>query len=129
MELMTSAGINYVNLVPEHTDIPLTERVRRANEIFMSDQVRGRYCIYLSVHSNAGGGKGYEVYTSKGETQSDLVATIFYNKFKKAFPASRMRSCLVDGDVDKEANFTVLTGTRMPAILTEIFFMDNEDEC
>ena len=36
---------------------------------------------------------------------------------------------MVDGDVDKEANFSVLTGTRMPAILTETFFMDNEDEC
>ncbi len=36
---------------------------------------------------------------------------------------------MVDGDVDKEENFTVLSHTHMPAILTESFFMDNEDEC
>ena len=129
IELMTAAGIHYVNLVPEHEDISLTERVRRANEIYLKKTTRGRECIYLSVHSNAGGGKGYEIYTSKGETQSDLVATIFFNEFAAAFPSSRMRTCMVDGDVDKEANFSVLTGTRMPAILTESFFMDNEDEC
>lgn len=129
MELMTAAGIHYVNLVPEHEDISLTERVRRANEIYSKENIDVRECIYLSVHSNAGGGRGYEVYTSKGETQSDLVATIFFNKFAAAFPSSRMRTCLVDGDVDKEANFSVLSHTHMPAILTETFFMDNEDEC
>lgn len=137
IELMTAAGIHYVNLVPEHEDISLTERVRRANEIYSKENLskeRGhdidiKPCIYLSVHSNAGGGKGYEVYTSKGHTQADLVATIFFDKFKTAFPSSRMRACMVDGDVDKEANFTVLNHTHMPAILTESFFMDNEDEC
>ena len=42
---------------------------------------------------------------------------------------ARMRTCLGDGDVDKEANYTVLTDTHMPAILTESFFYDNEEEC
>ena len=34
-----------------------------------------------------------------------------------------------DGDIDKEASFTVIKKTRMPAVLTENFFMDNEEEC
>ena len=129
IELMTPAGIHYVNLSPEHEDVPLKERARRANEIYSKQNIDVRECILLSIHSNAGGGSGYEVYTSKGETRSDLVATIFFNKFAQAFPLSRMRTCMVDGDVDKEANYTVLTDTHMPAILTESFFYDNEEEC
>ena len=126
MELMTAAGIPYVNLVPEHEDIPRQERVRRANAIYSKTN---KECILLAIHSNKGGGSGYEVYTSPGETQSDRVATVFYNNFAALFPEIKMRSCRVDGDVDKEAKFTVLTETRMPAILTENLFYDNQREC
>ncbi len=129
MELMTAAGIPYVNIVPEHVNVSLRERVRRANEIYSKENIDGRECILLSIHSNSGGGSGYEVFTSKGETQSDLVATIFFNKFGSAFPLAKMRTCVIDGDVDKEADFTVLTDTHMPAVLTESFFYDNEEEC
>jgi len=40
-----------------------------------------------------------------------------------------MRTDYSDGDPDKEAQFDVLVDTRMPAVLTENFFMDNIDEC
>lgn len=124
IEMMTAARIHYVNIAPEMEDISLNERVRRANSYH--DQ---RDCIYVSIHSNAGGGRGYEVYTSPGDTPSDKVATIFFKEFEKKFPDTRMRMDMLDGDVDKEANFYVLKYTRMPAILTENLFMDNEDEC
>lgn len=124
IEMMTSARINYVNITPELEDISLNERVRRANNYHGQSR-----CIYLSIHTNAGGGEGYEVYTSPGNTSSDKAATIFFNEFKKVFRGIKMRSDLSDGDVDKEANFYVLNNTKMPAILTENFFMDNEKEC
>ena len=57
------------------------------------------------------------------------MATVFFDEFKNEFPDTRMRSDTLDGDVDKEANYYVLKNTRMPAILTENFFMDNEQEC
>ncbi len=124
IEMMTPEKIRYVNIAPEAEDISLNERVRRANSYHSQSG-----CVYLSIHANAGGGKGYEIYTSPGNTNSDKVATIFYKEFEKEFPGVKMRSDKSDGDVDKEANFYVLKNTRMSAVLTENFFMDNEQEC
>jgi len=125
IEMMTRDRINYVNVAPELEDVSLNERVKRAN----SYHGQGNRCIYVSIHANAGGGTGYEVYTSQGETHSDKAATVFFEEFRKEFPDIRMRTDLSDGDVDKEANYYVLKNTAMPALLTENFFMDNEQEC
>jgi len=118
-------GIDYVNIVPEQEDIPRAERTRRANEIYETD----KRCIYLSIHSNAGGGRGWEIYTSLGETKSDKIASVFFTKIKEEFGQITMRTDYSDGDPDKEAQFDVLVDTIMPAVLTENFFMDNIDEC
>ncbi len=123
IDALVALDIPYVNIVPEQEDIPLSTRVERANG------VDGENLLYVSVHSNAGGGKGFEVFTTRGETRSDGVATIFGEEFVKEFPDRRLRADYSDGDLDKEANFTVIKNTRMPAVLTENFFMDNEDEC
>ena len=115
--------IEYEILVPELEDIRLSERVKRANK----NDPDGS--LYLSIHSNAGGGNGFEVYTSPGQSMSDDVATLFGEEFKKIFPNRPLRADFDDGDLDKENRFYVLTKTKMPSILTENFFMDNEDEC
>ncbi len=54
---------------------------------------------------------------------------MFFEQFKQEFPEAKMRSDTSDEDFDKEANFYVLKHTKMPAVLTENFFMDNEHEC
>jgi N-acetylmuramoyl-L-alanine amidase len=119
-------GIEFVNIVPEETDISRPERIIRANEVYK----KNKKCIYLSIHANAGGGRGWEVYTSFGETKSDKMATVFFDMVKKEFGQITMRSDYSDGDPDKEQpQFDVLVHTHMPAILTENFFMDNFDEC
>jgi len=123
IESLSNLNIPYINIVPELTDISLSERIKRANSID-ADNV-----FYVSVHANAGGGKGFEVFTSKGETRSDKIATIFGEEFKQTFPTKRLRADYSDGDLDKEANFAVIRKTHMPAVLTENFFMDNEEEC
>ena len=124
VELLTSNNINYVNITPEYEDISLNQRVQRANNYYSQSE-----CIFVSIHSNAGGGKGYEIYTSKGQTLADKVADIFFDQFKIEFPDVTLREDKSDWDVDKEADFYVLKYTRMPAILTENFFMDNKYEC
>ena len=123
IERLTQLKIPYVNLAPEYRDVRLETRVKRANTYPRNGS------FYLSVHANAGGGNGSEVFTSPGDTKSDRIATIFGKEYKTSFPDRRLRTDFSDGDLDKERRFYVLTRTRMPAILTENFFMDNEEEC
>lgn len=123
VEALTLHKIAYVVLVPEYEDTSLETRITRANEY------KTESCFYLSIHSNAGGGRGFEVFTSPGRTRSDSIATIFGEEFQNSFPNRPLRTDYSDGDLDKESRFYVLVNSVMPAILTENFFMDNEDEC
>lgn len=123
IEKLTALNIPYVNIAPEYRDVSLKTRVNRANEY------NAEKSFYLSIHANAGGGKGSEIYTSPGKTKSDKIATIFGEEYQKEFPNKHLRTDYSDGDLDKEAKFYVLRKTKMPAVLTENFFMDNEDEC
>ena len=63
--------------------MPLGERVRIANEIAAKNNGRA---IYVSVHGNAGGGTGFEVYTSKGQTKSDKIAGFYMDAMAEEFP-------------------------------------------
>lgn len=126
-------GIKYEILVPEIQDISLTERCKRANKIWTNNGKKG---FLVSIHANAAGNKGqwmsaqgWCVFTSKGKTKSDDIATYVWNEMKAEFPDRKMRLDTSDGDVDWEANFTILYNTKCPAILTENFFMDNKDDC
>jgi N-acetylmuramoyl-L-alanine amidase len=44
---------------------------------------------------------------------------------RKKFPDINYRTDMSDGDIDKEAKFTVLTRTKMPSVLVENGFFDN----
>lgn len=79
----------------------------------------------LSIHCNAGGGHGYEAFTSPGQTISDPWATHLLDSFGETFPDHRLRADFSDGDPDKEARFTVLTKTKLAAVLFELGFIDN----
>lgn len=122
IEQLTFLKIPYVNIAPEYWDVSLKTRVNRANKY------PARKSVYISVHSNAGGGTGSEIFTSVKPTKSDKIATIFGEEYQKEFPDIPLRMDESDGDLDKEANFYVLKHTKMPAILTENFFMDNKEE-
>jgi len=129
VKLCQDANIDYVNLVDTNLDISLPKRTAKANEIYRNTN---KPCIYVSIHANGfteETANGWEVYTSKGETKSDEIATILFEKAQAEFPTHKMRRDTKDGDPDKEANFYVLKHTAMPAILSENFFMTNEKEC
>ena len=93
-------------------------------------------CIYVSIHVNASSndGKwhnatGWEIYTSKGKTEADNLATYIYNAAKSNFKnTQKLRTDFSDGDPDKEAEFYVLKHTSCPAVLTENFFQDNKQD-
>ena len=119
-------GIRAVKLVPETFDVSLEERCKRANLWY--DRCNGN-CIVVSIHANAGGGTGFEVYTSPGQTKADTIATKLIEQLQKDFPEIKMRKDMADGDPDKEAGFYILKHTKAPAILAENLFMDNEADC
>lgn len=124
--MLSSEGINHKLLVPENADVSLRERVRRANELHMIPG--GKKVIFISIHANAGKGRGYEIYTSPGRTWSDVVAEYLFDGYEKVFPNKVQRTDFSDGDRDKESRFTVLTDTKCPAVLTESGFMDRKEE-
>lgn len=112
---------------PENQDISLQQRVIRANNF--SDKVKKQYgseAYLFSAHANAGGGTGWEIYTSFGKTKSDMIADYFIQAFK-TLPIKH-RADWSDGDGDKEANFYILKHSTCPAVLMEYAFMDNHND-
>ena len=133
-EKLEKLGIKYYIIVPElEEDIKLTKRANRANEI--CKKYGAGKCLLISVHANAAGngktwmkGRGWSVYTTKGVTKSDKIATIFYEEAEKLLPKYNMtlRKDMSDGDTDYEENFTIIYAALCPAILTENLFYDNK---
>lgn len=128
VKMCAEKGIECINLVDTQEDTPLSKRTAKANSIHRE---KGN-TIYVSIHANGfskESANGWSVYTSKGETKSDIVASVLAEKAQKEFPDEYMRKDTRDGDADKESNFWVLRKTAMPAILSENFFMTNYDNC
>lgn len=121
--MMRDACISFVDLVSSNSDVSLGQRVRTANELHT--QYKDTYkTLYISIHGNAGGGTGLEIYTSEGETTSDKYGQIIAEQLIEMFPDEKYRADTSDGDLDKESNFYVLRKTACPAVLTENFFFD-----
>ena len=132
VELCKNNNIDYVNLVDTQQDVSLRKRTDAANDIYREQKDKdGKDCIYVSVHANGfskESAHGWSVYTTVGETKSDKIAQILFDKAKTEFPDHKMRRDTRDGDDDKEANFWVLRKVVMPSILSENFFMTNREE-
>jgi N-acetylmuramoyl-L-alanine amidase len=120
---LTTSKIDFLDVSFGNEDIPLRERVKNANDWY---HLLDRYdLLYLSIHSNAGHGSGFEVWTSPGQTLSDKYAQICAEEIKSEFKEFPFRANLGDGDLDKEEKFYVLVHTLCPAILVELLFFDN----
>ena len=108
-------------------DVALETRVGNANTIYNTD----KRAIFLSIHSDAFDKEeahGFSVYTSPGQTKSDVVATVIYKEMAIEFPTHTPRPDPSDGDPDKEENFYVLKHTHCPAVLSENMFYTNPAE-
>ncbi len=127
--IMSARGMKYIDVVNSEFDVSLNERVTKENNYYEGN----KDWVYFSMHGNASGsGKahGIEIFTSVGQTKSDDYATIVFNNIVKFFPDEKYRmDKWSDGDVDKEANYYVLKNTYMPAMLLEMWFFDNLEDC
>ena len=125
IEGMEKAQLEAIDIVNDWRDVPLNERVRRANELS-----RGRKCVYISIHSDANS-------NGKEWNQASGIGTYLYEKGSKASNdlAKYMNQELVcnfhgiakDRKIKKCA-FYVVRNTSMPACLLELGFHTNKDE-
>ena len=87
--------------------------------------------LFVSIHCNSAvnpNAAGYEVWTSPGNTQGDVLATGIFKQIAAEFPDRSGRTDLSDGDPDKESRFYVLVHTDAPACLVEMAFISNDEE-
>ena len=87
--------------------------------------------LFVSIHCNSAASpnaQGYEVWTSPGDTESDVLATCIYEQIAAEFPDLAGRADYSDGDPDKESRFYVLVHTEAPACLVEMAFISNDEE-
>ena len=127
---LQARGMDASLLVPEETDISLSERCRRVNE--WCRQLGRQNVTLISIHCNAAGhgdrwlsARGWCAYTTPGTTGADALATALYNAAKAHLPGMRLRTDYTDGDPDQESAFYLIRHTICPAVLTENLFMDN----
>jgi N-acetylmuramoyl-L-alanine amidase len=115
------------NVVPEDKDVSLSARKRRINRNNKATKYSNH--LTISVHGNAykkNIGKGIEVFTSPGQTDSDIAAEFFYEEMLQV--NKTMRTDTSDGDHDKEARFSILL-CNGPCYLTESGFYTHFKEC
>ena len=128
---LRKSNVNVQRIVPEDSDIALWERCRRVNCIAASSGAEN--CLLLSIHVNAsadGEARGWETHTCKGQSVSDIYATLFWKQAEQQLSGlSKMRGDHSDGDPDWDSNFAILRDTVCPAVLTENLFMDNYEDC
>jgi len=96
--------------------VSLEERIKMANQ--------ENAVLFLSIHINAEGGTGFESYIHPAAR----VTTITYQTKIHAAVIAFLRG---EGVVDrgmKRKNFYVLRKTKMPAVLCENLFIDNEKD-
>lgn len=114
-------------IVTEDKDISLTERANRVNA--WCNKLGTANVVFVSVHVNAAPGTGWQSATGwsgwvgpNASAKSKDLAQIFY-EYAIKYKLQGNRS------VPKEhywvGNFTVLTKTKCPAVLTENLFQNN----
>ena len=123
-------GIDAERIVKEDTDVPLSERCRRANAIYKDT---GKKAILISIHCNAAGSgaswmnaRGWSVFVSKNaSTNSKKLATCLGE-------AAETQRVTIRKQTPKllywEQNLAICRDTNCPAILTENFFQDNKED-
>ena len=86
--------------------------------------------ILVSIHCTSFSdpdAHGTEIWTTRGQDESDRLAEAIFDEIKNNFPQLTARTDTSDGDDDKEAGFAVLKG-GMPSTLVELAFISNPEE-
>lgn len=96
-------------VAPTDVDTPLVNRTNLANS--------QKADLYVSIHYNAGGGRGVETYYYPGSSSGRKLAEAVHRHVIKG-------TTQINRGI-KTADFHVLRETNMPAVLIEFGFMDD----
>ena len=95
--------------------------INEANRLHKQNKID----YYLSIHTNAGGGKGFESYTfPNASAESERVRKIIHTHVANFL---HNQYGIIDRGM-KKANFAELRETCMPAALFENLFIDDKKE-
>ena len=122
IDIFEQEGLRIIDICPTQIDIELDERVDMVN--LYCREYGANNCLLISLHSNAGKGTGFEIWTSEGQTKSDRYASMFGEVFMASFPDIKFRRDTKQGDIPKDAAFYILKYTKCSAILPEFLFFD-----
>lgn len=128
---LKSEGIDVRRIVTEDNDISLGERCRRVNAL--CSKYGSKKMVLISVHVNAAGSdnkwhdaSGFSVWVSKkGSANSKRLGKLFT---EEAIKQNLMGNRWIPGEKYWQANFTIITNTNCPAVLTENLFQDNKED-
>lgn len=123
---LQNEGIDAVRIVPEESDVALSERVKRVNAF-------GKEAILISIHCNAMGNgsgwmsaSGWSVFVGGNASMNSkqlarqLAQAALNRKVKVRRPSPQ--------DLYWTANLYICRRTNCPAVLVENFFQDNKED-
>ncbi|WP_455667936.1 N-acetylmuramoyl-L-alanine amidase [Phocaeicola sp.] len=127
---LQQAGIDAIRIVPEETDVPLAERVDRANRAYAE---AGKQAILVSIHCNAMGSgaewmpaRGWSVFVGGNASQKSkrlartMAQAALSKKVKVRQPSRQVLYWTSD--------LYICRKTNCPAVLVENFFQDNRED-
>lgn len=128
---LTLRGIDTIMLVPEKTDTPLRERVRKVNG--WARKLGAANVVLVSIHNNAAGAdgkwhsaRGFSVFLSKNASEkSKRLARIFTDN---ATAMGLMGNRAVPKEKYWVQSLAMTRDTACPAVLTENLFQDNRED-
>lgn len=134
-DFLKKGNIDFVKVYHDFIDTSNFYRAYLANDFWAKNRDKYEKIILLSFHSNADGmkdkGEGtnlnfWSVWTTRGRTYSDYVATVWLEETEKICGQSiQYRKEFSDGDADFEADFDILFQTIPSAVLVENLYFTN----
>ncbi len=107
----------------------------REGDVYVSPTSQARMAdiwradVSIAIHLNAAAtdkANGFEVWTTRGQTRSDALATAIVEAHRVILPDEVTRVDMVDGDPDKENDWSALM-CRCPAVLVECGFLSHPE--
>lgn len=123
-------GIDAERIVKEDSDVPLSERCRRANNIYRDT---GKEAILVSIHCNAAGSgaswmnaHGWSVFVSNNASLNSKRLAESLAQVAECIPVPVRKP--MPQQPYWEQNLAICRDTNCPAVLTENFFQDNKED-